>query len=110
MPDSSFYDLQSLAFSTVTVSVVTLLCLGPAAWAFPREYQSALRSWILGTAAMVLSDVLFLTSQEQPWCASASRVSRLEDSAGARRVCRNYARVVRSREASRSRPTMTTAN
>ncbi len=67
MPEASFYDLQSLAFSTVTVSAVTLLCLGPAAWGFPAEYQSALRSWILGTAAVVLSDVLFIISPNHPW-------------------------------------------
>ena len=67
MPEASFYDLQSLAFATVTVSAVTLLCLGPAAWGFPAEYRSALRSWILGTAAVVLSDVLFIISPNHPW-------------------------------------------
>ncbi|MBP9945243.1 MAG: hypothetical protein KBH14_02490, partial [Vicinamibacteria bacterium] len=67
MPEASFYDLQSLAFATVTVSAVTLLCLGPAAWGFPAEYRSALRSWIIGTAAVVLSDVLFIISPNHPW-------------------------------------------
>jgi diguanylate cyclase (GGDEF)-like protein len=67
LPESSFYDLQSLAFATVTVSAVTVLCLGPAAWGFPPEYRGSLRSWILGTAAVVLSDVLFIINQNHPW-------------------------------------------
>jgi diguanylate cyclase (GGDEF)-like protein len=61
------YHLRSLAFAMVCVASLTLLCLVPAAWRFPVDYRLSLRRWTVGTALVVLSDVLFTTAFDLPF-------------------------------------------
>jgi hypothetical protein len=66
----SGYHLQSLAVTTVIVSTFALLCLAPAVFGFPHEFRDSLRSWTLGTALIVLADVLFVVDLPIPLGAS----------------------------------------
>ncbi len=61
------FHLQSLAFAMVVVSCVVFLCLVPAIFRFPEEFRPGLRSWIVGTALVTLTDVVFFTGLEFPY-------------------------------------------
>lgn len=65
MPDVT-YHLQSLALTMVTVSVVTLLCLAPALLRFADEFRLSMRAWVVGTALVVATDVIFFLGLEIP--------------------------------------------
>ncbi len=60
----STYHLKSLALAMVVVSSVTLACLAPALLRLGDEFRASLRSWIVGTALVVFTDVVFFVGPE----------------------------------------------
>lgn len=58
MPEVS-YHLQSLSLAMVVVSSVTFACLAPALLRFPEDFRASMRAWIVGTALVVSTDVVF---------------------------------------------------
>ncbi|MCP4896352.1 MAG: GGDEF domain-containing protein [bacterium] len=58
------FHLQSLALTMVFVSAVAFLCLAPAIFRFPEEFRPGLRAWIIGTALVTATDVVFFTGVE----------------------------------------------
>jgi diguanylate cyclase (GGDEF)-like protein len=64
------YHLQSVAFTMVSVTSLTLLCLASSIRRLPDDYVGSLRAWIYGTAMVVLSDVLFVAGFGLPFLQS----------------------------------------
>lgn len=58
------YHLQSLSLALVVVSVFSLACLTPALLRLASEFGASQRAWLLGTALVVTSDVLFFVGWE----------------------------------------------
>jgi diguanylate cyclase (GGDEF)-like protein len=61
------FHLQSLALTMVFVSGAAFFCLAPAIYRFPAEFRSSLRSWIVGTALVTFTDVVFFTETDIPF-------------------------------------------
>ncbi len=58
------YHLQSLSLAMVVASLFSLACLTPALLRLASEFGASQRAWLLGTALVVASDVLFFVGWE----------------------------------------------
>ena len=58
------YHLQSLSLALVVVSLFSLACLTPALLRLASEFGASQRAWLLGTALVVASEVLFFVGWE----------------------------------------------